>query len=77
VPPGLGYRAEEIIGQHFQQFYPEDAGKRLAGARIAVAAAEGRFIDGRRCARTGRGFGRTSPSRPCATTPAACAASQS
>ena len=37
-----GYRAEEIIGQHFSKFYPpEEAGK--CDAQLEVAAREGRF----------------------------------
>jgi PAS domain S-box-containing protein len=39
-----GYRAEEIIGQHFSRFYPEDearAGK--CDGELVVALAEGRF----------------------------------
>jgi PAS domain S-box-containing protein len=41
-----GYRAEEIIGQHFSRFYPEDdvrAGK--CEHELEVAAREGRFED--------------------------------
>jgi phosphoserine phosphatase RsbU/P len=39
-----GYRAEEIIGQHFSRFYPpEDAGK--CEMELEAAAREGRFED--------------------------------
>jgi PAS domain S-box-containing protein len=41
-----GYSAEEIVGQHFSKFYPEDvvdAG--WPGHELQVAATEGRFID--------------------------------
>src|SRR5262249_43426668 len=39
-----GYRAEEILGQHFSRFYPpEDAGK--CEMELEVAAQEGRFED--------------------------------
>jgi PAS domain S-box-containing protein len=39
-----GYRAEEIIGQHFSRFYPlEDVGK--CEMELEVAAREGRFED--------------------------------
>jgi len=41
-----GYRAEEIIGQHFSKFYPEDAVESgWPEHELRVAAAEGRFID--------------------------------
>jgi hypothetical protein len=41
-----GYRAEEIIGQHFRKFYPEDALESgWPEHELAVAAAEGRFLD--------------------------------
>jgi PAS domain S-box-containing protein len=41
-----GYRAEEIIGQHFRKFYPEDAAESgWPEHELRVAAAEGRFID--------------------------------
>jgi PAS domain S-box-containing protein len=39
-----GYRADEIIGQHFSRFYPpEDSGK--CEMELEVAAREGRFED--------------------------------
>jgi PAS domain S-box-containing protein len=39
-----GYRAEEIIGQHFSRFYrPEDAGK--CEMELKIAARDGRFED--------------------------------
>ena len=41
-----GYRAEEIIGQHFSRFYPEEdlrAGK--CERELAIASKEGRFED--------------------------------
>ena len=41
-----GYKAEEIIGQHFSRFYPQDAIDRGWPAHeLKVAAAEGRFED--------------------------------
>ena len=41
-----GYRAEEIIGQHFSKFYPEDAVESgWPEHELRVATAEGRFID--------------------------------
>jgi PAS domain S-box-containing protein len=39
-----GYRAEEIIGQHFSRFYPPEAGD-FPAHELRVAAAEGRFED--------------------------------
>ncbi|MGA9521324.1 MAG: PAS domain S-box protein, partial [Myxococcaceae bacterium] len=53
-----GYRASEIIGQHFSRFYPEEErarGKPEAGLRIA--AFEGRYEDeGWRLRKDGSGF---------------------
>jgi len=70
-----GYRPEEIIGQHFSKFYPEDAVESgWPEHELRVAASSTRAGA---CARTARDSGRTSPSRPCATTPAACADSRS
>jgi PAS domain S-box-containing protein len=41
-----GYRGEEIIGQHFRKFYPQDAIESgWPEHELRVAAAEGRFID--------------------------------
>jgi PAS domain S-box-containing protein len=41
-----GYRAEEIIGQHFSRFYPPEAVERKwPEYELEVAAAEGRFED--------------------------------
>jgi PAS domain S-box-containing protein len=41
-----GYRADEIVGQHFSAFYPEDARKAdWPQHELKVAAAEGRFED--------------------------------
>ena len=41
-----GYRADEIIGQHFSRFYPQEAIDRGWPAQeLKVAAAEGRFED--------------------------------
>jgi PAS domain S-box-containing protein len=41
-----GYGAEEIIGQHFSRFYPEDAVESgWPEHELRVAAAEGRFVD--------------------------------
>ncbi len=53
-----GYRAEEIIGQHFSRFYPQDAIDRAWPAHeLTVAKAEGRFEDeGWRIRKDGRPF---------------------
>ncbi len=41
-----GYKAEEIIGRHFSQFYPADTlASGLPARELKVAAAEGRFED--------------------------------
>ena len=41
-----GYRAEEILGQHFSQFYPhEDIESGKPQHELEVAAAEGRLVD--------------------------------
>ena len=41
-----GYKAEEIIGQHFSRFYPQDAIDRGWPAHeLQVVRAEGRFED--------------------------------
>jgi PAS domain S-box-containing protein len=41
-----GYRAQEIVGQHFSQFYPQEAIERDWPAHeLRVAQAEGRFED--------------------------------
>jgi PAS domain S-box-containing protein len=41
-----GYRADEIIGQHFSRFYsPEDVAAGKPSRGLAIAAAEGRFED--------------------------------
>ena len=41
-----GYRAHEIIGQHFSRFYPPEAvSKDFPAYELRVAAAEGRFED--------------------------------
>jgi PAS domain S-box-containing protein len=41
-----GYKADEIIGQHFSKFYPQDAlGRRCPGDELKVATVEGRFED--------------------------------
>jgi PAS domain S-box-containing protein len=41
-----GYRAEEIIGQHFRKFYPQDAVESgWPEHELQVAATEGRFVD--------------------------------
>jgi len=41
-----GYRAEEIVGQHFRKFYPEDAVESgWPEHELQVATAEGRFVD--------------------------------
>jgi PAS domain S-box-containing protein len=39
-----GYRAEEIVGQHFSRFYtPEDQNRGLPGRALTIAAQDGRF----------------------------------
>lgn len=41
-----GYKADEIIGQHFSRFYPQEAiDRRWPEHELTVAAAEGRFED--------------------------------
>jgi rsbT co-antagonist protein RsbR len=41
-----GYRADEIIGQHFSRFYPpDDIQRRKPEHELKVAASEGRFED--------------------------------
>ena len=41
-----GYRADEIIGQHFSKFYtPEDVARGWPDAELRHAEAEGRFED--------------------------------
>ncbi len=41
-----GYRAEEIVGQHFRKFYPQDAQESgWPEHELRVASAEGRFVD--------------------------------
>jgi PAS domain S-box-containing protein len=41
-----GYRADEIIGQHFSKFYPPEAlQRRLPELELEIAGAEGRFED--------------------------------
>ncbi|MCX5809791.1 MAG: PAS domain S-box protein, partial [Proteobacteria bacterium] len=41
-----GYRADEIVGQHFSRFYPkEDVERGRPERELATAAAEGRFED--------------------------------
>jgi hypothetical protein len=40
-----GYRAEEIIGQHFSKFYPQETSKDFPAYELRVAAKEGRFED--------------------------------
>jgi len=41
-----GYRAEEVVGQHFSKFYPEDALESgWPDHELRVAATEGRFVD--------------------------------
>jgi PAS domain S-box-containing protein len=41
-----GYRSEDIIGQHFRKFYPQDiAESGWPEHELRVAAAEGRFVD--------------------------------
>jgi PAS domain S-box-containing protein len=41
-----GYRAEEIVGEHFSKFYPQEMIERgKPDHELEVAAAEGRFED--------------------------------
>ncbi|HZQ72273.1 MAG TPA: PAS domain-containing protein, partial [Burkholderiales bacterium] len=40
-----GYRAEEIMGQHFSKFYPAQTSKDFPAYELRVAAKEGRFED--------------------------------
>ena len=41
-----GYRADEIIGQHFSRFYPaEEVTEGKPGRELKVAAEQGRFVD--------------------------------
>jgi PAS domain S-box-containing protein len=40
-----GYRAAEIIGEHFSRFYPPETGRDFPAHELRVAAAEGRFED--------------------------------
>src|SRR5688500_15044474 len=41
-----GYRADEIVGEHFSRFYPPEALKRdLPGHELRVASSVGRFED--------------------------------
>jgi PAS domain S-box-containing protein len=53
-----GYTAEEIIGQHFSQFYPTEAREsRWPELELEIAAKEGRFVDeGLRVRRDGTKF---------------------
>src|SRR5579872_956582 len=53
-----GYRAEEIIGQHFSRFYPpEDLARGLPEDELRVAADSGVFEDeGRRVRKDGSQF---------------------
>ena len=41
-----GYRAEEIVGEHFSRFYPQEAlDRRWPQQELEIAAARGRFAD--------------------------------
>jgi PAS domain S-box-containing protein len=40
-----GYRADEIVGQHFSRFYPSETEKDFPAYELRVATAEGRFED--------------------------------
>jgi PAS domain S-box-containing protein len=53
-----GYRAEEIIGQHFSCFYPAEAVQRgLPEQELKAAAKDGRFEDeGWRVRKDGKKF---------------------
>ncbi len=68
-----GYRAEEIIGQHFSRFYPPDAIARN-WPQHELERLEPKDASRTRAgasARTARGSGPTSSSRPCRTSRAA------
>ena len=59
-----GYRADEILGQHFSIFYPQGVPREQVDARLDAAAAEGHLREeGGGFARTGRRSGPTSSSR--------------
>ena len=53
-----GYRADEIIGQHFSRFYtPEDRQAEIPSKALRIAAANGRFeTEGRRVRKDGSQF---------------------
>jgi len=74
-----GYTAENIIGQHFSLFYPQEArdsgwpDHELLHASEKAASTTPAGV----CARTARRCGRTSTSRHCATMPDVCWASPS
>ena len=53
-----GYKAHEIIGQHFSQFYPQDArDSKWPQRELEIAAKEGRFADeGLRIRKDGSSF---------------------
>jgi PAS domain S-box-containing protein len=41
-----GYRADEIIGEHFSRFYPQEAREsKWPDRELGIAAKEGRFVD--------------------------------
>jgi PAS domain S-box-containing protein len=40
-----GYKASEIVGQHFSRFYPEEDARSKPAMELEVAAREGRFED--------------------------------
>jgi len=67
-----GYRAEEIIGQHFSVFYgPKDRQDGLPQRALMVAAHGGRLeSEGWRIRKDGTRFGRTWSSMPFMTIPA-------
>ena len=72
------YKAEEIIGQHFSRFYPQEAIDRGWPAhelKVAAPRAASRTKAGG-SARTARSSGRTSSSRRCGTTPGISLVSQ-
>jgi len=74
-----GYRASEIIGQHFSIFYPEDAREsRWPEHELQVASEKGSFVDtGWRLRKNGTSFWPMSLSLPFATTPVASSATPS
>ena len=73
-----GYKADEIIGQHFSSFYPQEAIDRgWPDHELEVAAPRaGSRTRAGGSARTARGSGPTSSSPPCGTSRGNCVASR-